>query len=87
MDITFTFCVFIIFYGFFIYRSVHHDVKESTYFKQSECVLHDKYRTLWYRTNDKKMYDSARKYGLICDSLNHFNADSIIKIVDTVPVK
>lgn len=42
--------------------------------------LHDKYRTLWYRTGQQCFYDSSRKYGLLA---NPESANPIVYGVDT----
>lgn len=50
--------------------------------------MHAKYRTLWYRDNDKAMYDSCRKYGLIVDSLLDIIYPREGKgFLDTIPLK
>jgi len=44
--------------------------------------LHDKYRTLWYRTGQKCFYDSSRKYGLLYFKEIGISAD--VNDIDTV---
>lgn len=70
--------IIILFYsrnGFSLYRP------KPNPFKDSIGVLHQHYRTLWYRNNKETDFDSCRKYGLIMDSILG------IKEVDTVPQK
>lgn len=45
--------------------------------------LHEKYRTFWYRTEKECFYDSTRKYGLLYDSLTHYDESQLLKVDTT----
>lgn len=60
-------------------------VDSSKYYIDNLKVLHDKYRTFWYRTNKECFYDSTRKYGLLLDSALGMKPINI-SYVDTVTI-
>jgi len=48
--------------------------------------LHDKYRTLWYRTNAQCFYDSSKKYGLLESGMSDKEISNMVWTIDTTPV-
>lgn len=53
--------------------------------KEFNEAQHNRFRTLWYRTNERCFYDSCRKYGLLVNrDLGITEAN--INRVDTIPL-
>ncbi len=67
----------IIFLSVFILCSCNE--KEHKYEK-----LHDKYRTLWYRTGEQCFYDSSQKYGRLYE-IEMYGKELDISGIDTIP--
>ena len=73
-----TITVFVSFFSFFFVPKIYKIYKARKY-----DAAHEKYRTLWYRTNEKCFYDSSKKYGELYRKAMGW--DEIDFSIDTIP--